>query len=91
MRRRLHGGDQRSTRDLATETAEFFGGDDDDLVAPVDGDVLRTLVTDAADELAEARLGILQRPVSRLRGAGPAGGFRWPMSGWGFSSSSYAD
>jgi hypothetical protein len=75
MRRRLHGGHQRSACDLATETAEFFGGNDDDFVAPMHGYVLWPLVADTADKFTEPRLRILQRPMGCLPRAG-ATGFR---------------
>ena len=88
MRGRPHGGDESSAGDLATETAEFFGGDDDDFIAPMHSDVLGPLVADAANELAEACFRVLQRPVGRLRRARAAGNFRGPT---GFRDSSHAD
>jgi len=91
MRRRLDGGDQSSAGDLATKTAEFLGGDDDDFVASMHGDVLGPLVPDAADELTEARFRVLQLPMCRLRCARAASDLRRPTPGRGFRSSSHAD
>ena len=91
MGRRLHGFDERRAGDLATETAEFLCRDDDDFVAAMHGDVLGTLVAHPADELTEARLGILQRPMSRLGRARPSCGFRAAWACARFCGSSHAD
>jgi hypothetical protein len=42
----------------------------------VHGYVLRPFVADTADQLAETRLGVLQRPVGDLRRACATGRFR---------------
>ena len=42
--------------------AEFLAGNDNHLVAPVHGDVLRSLGADFSHEFAKARFGILQVP-----------------------------
>ena len=79
--RGLHGGDQRVAAALALEAAEFFGGDDDHLVAPVHGDMLRAFAAHAPHQLAEAGLGVLQQPVARQptkeRAAAGLGVFGW--------------
>ncbi len=66
----LHRGDERRTGNIATEPTEFLGRNDDDLVTSVDCHVLWPLVSNAADQLTEARLGVLQRPVGGLPRAG---------------------
>jgi hypothetical protein len=58
--RRLDRVDQRLSGAAALESAEFFGGNDDHLVAAMHGYMLRPFATNLAHELAEARLGILQ-------------------------------
>ncbi len=40
-RRRLHGGDHGLAGQITGETAEFFGGDDDDFIAAMNRDALR--------------------------------------------------
>ena len=45
-------------------SAYLIGRDDDYLVASMDGDVLRPLAPHLSHELAEARLGVLQNPVT---------------------------
>ena len=62
--RGLHGADEGLPGDAAFQAAKFFGGDDDDCIAPVYRDVLRPLAPHLADEFAEARLGVLQKPVA---------------------------
>jgi hypothetical protein len=47
---------------------ELLSGDDDDLVASVNGDVLGALSADKTNQLAEARLRILQDPMSGQAG-----------------------
>jgi hypothetical protein len=69
---RLHGFNECLARRATFETAELLGRNDDHLVASMHGDVLRSLASYLTDEFAEARLGVLQKPVARtsLRGAG---------------------
>jgi hypothetical protein len=55
----LEGADERSAGWLASKPAEFFCREDDDLVASVDRDSLRTLAADEAHQLAEAGLRVL--------------------------------
>lgn len=64
MRRGLNGLDKGVPGLLALETPEFLGGDDDNLIAPVNGNVLRAFTANAANQLTEASLGVLQEPVS---------------------------
>ncbi len=65
--RRLQGFDECSARLVAFETAKLLGGDNDHFVAPMHGDVLRSFAADLAHQLAEPRLGILQKPMARRR------------------------
>lgn len=43
----------------AAQSAELFSCDDDDLVAAVNADVLRTVRSGEPNEFAEARFGVL--------------------------------
>ena len=62
--RGLHRRDQRRAGAFALEAAEFFGGDDDDFIAAMHGDMLRPFAADAAHQLAELRLGVLKQPMA---------------------------
>src|SRR5712664_2555089 len=57
IRRCLHRRDQRLTGGASLEAAELLRCNNDDFVAPVHGDVLRSLAADLAHELAKARFG----------------------------------
>jgi hypothetical protein len=81
-------GDQRFAGEITLEAAELFGGNNHHLVAPVHGDVLRPLAANAAHQLAESRLGVLQQPASGFQVAGAAG---LGGLGRGFHNSSHAD
>lgn len=65
VRRGLHGVDQCLAGVAALEASELFDGNDDNFIATVDGDVLRSLATHQPHQLAEVRLGVLERPVAR--------------------------
>ena len=67
MRRRLHRCDQRFSREMPLEAAKLLGGDDDHFIATVHGHVLRPLAANLANQFAEARLGVLEHPVSGTR------------------------
>jgi hypothetical protein len=54
-----HDGNECLARRIALESPGFFRRDDDDLVAAVNGHMLRPLAADTAHKLAEARLGVL--------------------------------
>jgi hypothetical protein len=58
--RRLDRVDQRLSGAAALEPAEFFGGNDNHLVAAMHRYMLRPFATNFAHELAEAGLGVLQ-------------------------------
>jgi len=60
MRRGLHRLDQRLASDTPFEAAKLFGSDDNNLVAPVHGDMLRSFAADFANQFAETSLGVLQ-------------------------------
>lgn len=64
MRRGLQGGDERRAAEIALQAAKFFGGDDDNLIASVDGDVLRPFRAHAPHKFAEPRFCILQKPAA---------------------------
>ena len=51
----------------ALEASKLFGGNDDDFIAAMDGDVLRPLAAHQPHQLTEARLGVLKQPVARTR------------------------
>jgi hypothetical protein len=55
------------TGGASLEAAELLGCNDDDFVAPVHGDVLRSLAADLAHKLAKARFGVLKNPKSGTR------------------------
>src|ERR1700716_3057123 len=67
IRRCLHRRDQRLTGGPSLEAAELLRGNNDDFVAPVHGDVLRSLAADLAHKLAKSRLGVLKNPKSGAR------------------------
>src|ERR1700737_4399334 len=77
MRGRLNRVNQCLAGLIPLETSKFLGCDDDDLVTPMHGHVLRPFTANLADQFAESSLGILQRPMTR-RGLGSVGlpGFR---------------
>jgi hypothetical protein len=58
--RRLDRVDQRLSGATALEPAEFFGGNDNHLVAAMHRYMLRPFATNFAHQLAEASLGVLQ-------------------------------
>jgi hypothetical protein len=62
IRRGLHGGDEGFARQIALEAPEVLRRDHNDLIATVYGHVLRPFAAHAADQLAKARLGVLQEP-----------------------------
>jgi hypothetical protein len=55
----LHRGDESHTGEIATETTKFLRSDDDDFISSMHGNVLRALVADTSNELAEACLRVL--------------------------------
>ena len=59
MGRGLHCLDQRLSRRVSFEAAEFLGGNHDDFIAAVHCYVLRPFGSDPANQLAEARFGVL--------------------------------
>jgi len=65
MRGSLHRVDERLALKIALQAAKLLGGNDDDFVAAAYGDMLRAFATNPADELAEARLGVLEKPMAR--------------------------
>ena len=67
MRRCLHRRDQRLTGGPSLEAAELLRCNNDDFVAPVHGDVLRSLAADLAHKLAKARFCVLKNPKSGAR------------------------
>jgi hypothetical protein len=69
---RLYGIHDGTTGPGALEAPEFLGGDDDDLVAAVNGDVLRAFTADTTNQLAEAGFGVLEDPVSGQASGGGA-------------------
>lgn len=81
MRRGLHDLDECFAREPAFEAAEFVGSNDDDFLATVDRDVLRSLAVDFPDQLAEAGFGILQEPVAGTR--------LWRQAGFALSCRSF--
>jgi hypothetical protein len=60
VRRSLQGVDQCLAGVAALEASELFGGNDDNFIATMDGDVLRPLAAHQPHQLAEARLGVLE-------------------------------
>src|SRR5580692_9905143 len=74
--RRLQGGDEGLAREIAGKSAEFFCRDDDDFVPAMHGHELRSFAARASHELAEARLGVMQPPVSRWQRADGASALR---------------
>jgi hypothetical protein len=66
-RRGLHGGDERSSRNIPLETAELLLGDDDDAIVAVHGHVLWSLAAFATHDFAQARLGFMEDPVASTR------------------------
>ena len=60
----MEGVDQRLAGEVPLETAKLLGCEDDDFVAPVNGDMLGPLVMDPPHQFAEARLCVLQRPAA---------------------------
>jgi hypothetical protein len=50
---------------IALKAPKLFRGDNDDFIAPMHGDMLRTFASDPSDKFAKARLGILQQPMAR--------------------------
>jgi hypothetical protein len=63
----LHRRDQRLTGGASLEAAELLRCNNDDFVAAVHGDVLRSLAPDLAHKLAKARFGVLKNPKSGAR------------------------
>jgi hypothetical protein len=61
----LQGGDQRRAGTIALEPAKFSRRHDDDLIAPMHGDVLRSVAGGAPHLFAETRPGVLQGPAAR--------------------------
>ena len=62
--------------EIALEAAELLRRYDNDFVTPMNSNTLRTLAADSAYQFAEARLGFLQQPVTRLPDARRPRGFR---------------
>src|SRR5260370_17383267 len=79
IRRCLHRRDQRLTGGPSLEATELLRCNNDDFVAPVHGDVLRSLATDFAHNLAEARFGVLKNPKSGARLPYPCFARRFPV------------
>jgi hypothetical protein len=75
IRRGLHRGNQGFAGWSPFETAIIFGRNDDDFLAAVHGDMLWAFAADAPHRFAEAGLGVLQQPVTRLAGARRRRGF----------------
>ena len=63
----LHRRDQRLTGGASLEATELLRCNNDDFVAPVHGNVLRSLAADFAHKLAKARFGVLKNPKSGAR------------------------
>ena len=59
MRRRLQGVDKRLAGLFAPQPTELLGGDHDNFIAAVHGDVLRAFTAHTPHQLAEACLGVL--------------------------------
>ena len=59
----LQGSDERITLPVTFQPPEFFGGDDDNLIATMNRDMLRSFAVNAAHEFAEASLCVLQQPL----------------------------
>ena len=68
----MHRGDESFAREVAFEAAKLFASDDDNFVTPMHGDMLRPIASYPAHQFAEARLCILQSPVTGMRIAHPA-------------------
>ncbi len=64
MRRGLESGNECCAAEIALQAAKIFGGDDDNLIASVDGNVLRPFRVHAPHKLAEPRFCILQKPAA---------------------------
>ena len=60
----MHRRDQRLTGGASLEAAELLRCNNDDFVAAMHGDVLRSLAAHLAHKLAKARFGILKNPKS---------------------------
>jgi hypothetical protein len=87
----LHRSHESRTRKIAPEAAKFLRGDDDDFISSMHRDVLRTLVTDTSNELAETCLRVLERPVPGLRRTPPSDGFSRAYRRRWLDNSSHAD
>jgi hypothetical protein len=64
MRRGLESGNECCAAEIALQAANIFGGDDNNLIASVDRDVLRPFRVHAPHKLAEPGFCILQKPAA---------------------------